>query len=200
MNSEMKNTPETDLNELFRKYSGMVFRICLRYTRNREDAEDMVSEVFLKVNASLHKYRGESKPMVWIYRIAVNQCLDLLRSKRSRKEFDAGDLDFLRGAPVQGGHGDQCLARITLDRILEKINPITRKSLFLHYVEGLPHHEVAQVLGPTREAVTKRLNRFAEDIQRQQKENEAVATSRTPRKETWDLSGAMPPSFLKQTA
>ena len=99
---------KNDLSVLFRKYSGMVFRICMRYTKNREDAEDMVSEVFLKVNASLHKYRGESKPMVWIYRIAVNQCLDLLRSKRSRKEFDVDDLDFLRGAPVHGAHGDQC--------------------------------------------------------------------------------------------
>ncbi len=45
----------------------MVFRICLRYTKNREDAEDMVSEVFMKVSRGMEDYRGDAKPMVWIY-------------------------------------------------------------------------------------------------------------------------------------
>jgi DNA-directed RNA polymerase specialized sigma24 family protein len=58
---------EDGLEELFRKYSSMVFRICLRYTKNREDAEDMVSEVFMKVSRGMEDYRGDAKPMVWIY-------------------------------------------------------------------------------------------------------------------------------------
>ena len=121
-----------DLDSLFRRYSSMVFRICLRYTKNREEAEDMVSEVFMKVGRSINNYRGDSKPMVWIYRIAVNQCL----------------------------------AKIALERILGKINPVTRQCLFLSHMEGLTHNEIAGMLGVSRDAVTKKLSRFSAEVNR----------------------------------
>ena len=156
------------LEALFKLYSNMVFRICLRYTKNREDAEDMVSEVFMKVNKGIEEYRGASKPMVWIYRIAVNHCLDHLRSKRSKNELELEDIDA-QGLRMLDSHDDQCLAKITLDRILGKINPNTRKILFLSYVEGLTHEEIAKTLGVKREAITKKLSRFSEEMKRKEK-------------------------------
>ena len=156
------------LEDLFRRYSSMVFRICLRYTKNREDAEDMVSEVFMKVGKGMEEYRGESKPMVWIYRIAVNHCLDHLRSRKSKNELDLEDLDTQALRTLEG-HGDRCLAKVTLERILGKINPTTRRILFLSHVEGLTHGEIAKILGVTREAVTKKLHRFSEEMQRREK-------------------------------
>ena len=156
------------LEELFKRYSNMVFRICLRYTKNREDAEDMVSEVFMKVNKGKDDYRGEAKPMVWIYRIAVNHCLDHLRSRKSRNELDLEDLD-IQALRTFEGHDDRCLAKVTLERILGKINPTTRKILFLCHVEGLTHGEIAKILGVTREAVTKKLHRFSEEMKRKEK-------------------------------
>lgn len=156
------------LEGLFRLYSNMVFRICLRYTKNREDAEDMVSEVFMKVGKAFEEYRGDSKPMVWIYRISVNHCLDYLRTKRSKNELDLEDLDA-QGLRSIEGHDEQCLAKIALDRILGKINPTTRNILFLSYVEGLTHDEIAKTLGVTREAITKKLHRFSEEMKRKEK-------------------------------
>jgi RNA polymerase sigma-70 factor (ECF subfamily) len=156
------------LEDLFRHYSNMVFRICLRYTKNREDAEDMVSEVFIKVGKGMADFRGEAKPMVWIYRIAVNHCLDHLRSRKSKNELDLDDLDTQALRTLEG-HGDRCLAKITLNRILGKINPTTRRILFLSHVEGLTHSEIAKILGVTREAVTKKLHRFSEEMKRKEK-------------------------------
>ena len=154
-----------DLDSLFRRYSSMVFRICLRYTKNREEAEDMVSEVFMKVGRSINHYRGDSKPMVWIYRIAVNQSLDFLRTRRSKRELELDEADY-HGSLVVREHGNHCLAKITLERILGKINPVTRQCLFLSHMEGLTHNEIAGMLGVSRDAVTKKLNRFSVEINR----------------------------------
>jgi RNA polymerase sigma-70 factor (ECF subfamily) len=166
------------LEDLFRHYSSMVFRICLRYTKNREDAEDMVSEVFIKVGKGMADFRGEAKPMVWIYRIAVNHCLDHLRSRKSKNELDLDDLDTQSLRTLEG-HGDRCLAKVTLNRILGKINPTTRRILFLSHVEGLTHGEIAKILGVTREAVTKKLHRFSEEMKRKEKGWAESGTSAT---------------------
>ena len=174
-NSETESTAVPDevreLDVLFRKYSGMTYRLCLRYTKDRYDAEDMVSEVFMKVGRKMGQYRGDATPMVWIYRIAVNTCLDHLRIKRSRQRLDLEDLDT-HALKVVNGHGDRCHAKIMLERILKNVNPTTRRILFLNHLEGLSHGEIAKVLDVSREAVTKRLNRFSEQVKRMESEKD----------------------------
>ena len=153
--------PPYSLQDLFCKYSNTVYRICLRYTKNCQDAEDMVSEVFMKVDRELGAYCGGAKPMVWIYRIAVNHCLDHLRSRKTKfsldlEEIEEGGLGFIEP------HEDSCLTKITLERILEKINPATRRILLMSYVEGLSNEEIGCILKISRDAVRKKLNRFSE--------------------------------------
>ncbi|HAO99342.1 MAG TPA: hypothetical protein DCQ83_04800 [Fibrobacteres bacterium] len=101
-------------------------------------------------------------------RIAVNHCLDHLRGRKSKNELDLEDLDT-QALHTLDAHGDRCLAKVTLERILGKINPNTRKILFLSHVEGLTHGEIAKILGVTREAVTKKLHRFSEEMKKKEK-------------------------------
>ena len=174
----VRETSGPDLEELFRCYSGMAFRISMRYTHNREDADDLVSEVFIKVGRGLDGYRGEAKPMVWIYRITINQCLDYLRAKRSHH---SADLKNLADIPTSvKDHGNNCLDKIALERILGVMNPVTRRILFLNQVEGLSHGEIAKVLGTSRDAVTKRLHRFSEEMihRKEWEENHPVHIAR----------------------
>ena len=70
-------------SELVKRYEGKVFRLAHHVTQNREDAEDVLQETFLKAYEHLDQFRGDSKFYTWIVRIAVNQALMKLRKRKS---------------------------------------------------------------------------------------------------------------------
>lgn len=151
------------LEELYRAYSPMVFRVCSRYLKDREEAEDMAQEVFLKVDKGLASFQGGSAVGTWIYRVAVNVCLDHLRLHRRRADLLAGELD--QGVVDNLSAGDRELARIDLDRILSQADPDLREFLSLTCLEGLSYAEAAEVTGHGVLAVTKAVSRFKKAIQ-----------------------------------
>src|SRR5258708_22901837 len=72
-------------SELLRRYEGKIFRLALHVTQNREDAEDVLQEAFLKAYEHLDQFKGDSKFYTWIVRIAVNQALMKLRRRKTDK-------------------------------------------------------------------------------------------------------------------
>lgn len=72
----------TEFTELYKTYSPAILKICLGYTGERNQAEDLLQEVFLSVWNNMSKFRQESSWKTWIYRIAVNTCLTYLRKKK----------------------------------------------------------------------------------------------------------------------
>ena len=68
-------------------YQQRVFGTCISFIPNKEDAEDVVQEVFLEVFKSISKFKGDSKLATWIYKIATNKCLEFIRKKNSKKRF-----------------------------------------------------------------------------------------------------------------
>jgi len=70
-------------NELLQRYERKIFRLALHITQNREDAEDVLQETFLKAYQHLDQFQGQSKFYTWIVRIAVNQALMKLRKRKS---------------------------------------------------------------------------------------------------------------------
>src|ERR1041384_7384643 len=73
------------LTGLLRRYEGKIFRLALHITQNREDAEDVLQETFLKAFEHLNQFQGNSKFYTWIVRIAVNQALMKLRRRKTDK-------------------------------------------------------------------------------------------------------------------
>jgi RNA polymerase sigma-70 factor, ECF subfamily len=151
------------LEDVFRKYRDFVFRTCYRYFRNARDAEDVTQEVFLKLHRRLPEFRGDSALSTWIYRIATNCCIDVLRARKEHARFDDFEMDKIVAFNV-AGHGDASLARIDLNRILEQTDAKTREILFLSLAEGCSQSEVAEVVGMTRWAVGKVVLRFQKKI------------------------------------
>lgn len=147
------------IDEIYSRYRDFVFRICSRYTRTRRDAEDLTQETFIKITLTLKGFRQESELSTWIYRVAVNSCLDHLRVLRRREKALEEHLDDLVVRNLDSG-GDRILARIELDRILGKLSPTLRRSLFLTLAEGLSYAEAAKVLGLNASAVAKSVARF----------------------------------------
>lgn len=83
-------------SELVNRYKDLVYTLALRMLGNREEAEEVSQDTFIKVFHSLERFKGDSKISTWIYRIAYNACLDRIRLRKSRTFLDVGDMeDFI---------------------------------------------------------------------------------------------------------
>jgi len=110
------------------------------------DAEDAVQETFLKVQRSIASFRGQSSFVTWTFRILVNTCHDLRRSRMRRKEFvpeerEEGAMLAEPRAPV--GHPSLKLA---LERAIAQLTQHQRDVFLLYEVEGFRHAEIAEMM------------------------------------------------------
>jgi len=73
--------------QIYSEYSILVYNLALHYVLNIEDAEEITQDVFVKVYQSAEKFKNKSTLKTWIYRITINQCLDFIKHKNSKKRF-----------------------------------------------------------------------------------------------------------------
>src|SRR5215212_444415 len=135
--------------DLYRQHSGRLFSLAVRMLGNQADAEDQLQEIFLSAHRKLESFRGESALGTWLYRLAMNQILDHVRSRAARTGQLTDGLDDATVLADAGGHrlADRAIDRIDLERALSELPDGCRAAFVLHDVEGLEHKEVAQVLG-----------------------------------------------------
>ncbi len=154
--------------ELVSRYEGKIFRLGMNITQNREDAEDVMQEAFLKSYTNLDRFQGDSRFYTWLVRIAVNEALMKLRKRRGNQvsldePINDGDDPIFREIEDWGPSPEQRFAQTELNRILNEViselDPIFRVAFLLRDVEGLSTEETAQALGITDAAVKSRLLR-----------------------------------------
>jgi RNA polymerase sigma-70 factor, ECF subfamily len=156
-------------SELVRRYEGKVFRLAQHVTQNREDAEDVLQETFLKAYEHLDQFRGESKFYTWIVRIAVNQALMKLRRRKTDKSvsldqtIDTGEDTIVREIAAWDEDPEQRFSREELGTILnsavESLEPLYRSVFVLRDIEDLSTEETAEALDLSVPAVKSRLLR-----------------------------------------
>lgn len=156
-------------SELLRRYEGKIFRLALHITQNREDAEDVLQEAFLKAYEHLNQFQGQSKFYTWIVRIAVNQALMKLRKRKSDRSVslddtvDTGEDKVAREIAAWDENPEQQYTREEMNRILstaiEGLAPIYRAVFVLRDVDGLSTEEAAEALDLSVPAVKSRLLR-----------------------------------------
>ena len=79
---------DLQFKDIYNNYSQKVLRLCLGYTGDSAQADDLCQEVFIKVWENLSKFRGDSQISTWIYRITVNTCLLHLRNEKKENKVD----------------------------------------------------------------------------------------------------------------
>jgi len=156
-------------NELLRRYERKIFRLALHITQNREDAEDVLQESFLKAFEHLDQFQGQSKFYTWIVRIAVNQALMKLRKRKSDRSvsldetIDTGEDNIGREIAAWDENPEQKYSREELQRILtsaiDSLAPIYRAVFVLRDIDGLSTEEAAEALELSIPAVKSRLLR-----------------------------------------
>ena len=156
-------------NELLRRYEGKIFRLALHITQNREDAEDVLQEAFLKAYEHLDQFQGQSKFYTWIVRIAVNQALMKLRKRKSDRSvsldetIDTGEDTVAREIAAWDENPEQQYSREEINQILgsaiDDLAPIYRAVFVLRDVDELSTEETAEALDLSVPAVKSRLLR-----------------------------------------
>ncbi len=155
--------------ELVRKYDRNVFRIANHITQNREDAEDVVQDAFLKAYQNLEQFQGQSKFYTWLVRIAVNEALMRLRRRRPERmvsldeDINTGEDTIPREVADWAPNPEQLYNQSELREILQKtiqgLPPSFRTVFVLRDVEGLSTEETADALNLSIPAVKSRLLR-----------------------------------------
>src|SRR6201993_3067265 len=164
-----KRGDDSAFEELVRRYDRNVFRIAQHITQNREDAEDVVQDAFLKAYGNLHQFQGQSKFYTWLVRIAVNEALMKLRRRRPERtvsldeDVKTEDDSVPREVADWSPNPEQLYSQSELHDILTKtiqgLPPSFRTVFVLRDVEGLSTEEAAEALDLSIPAVKSRLLR-----------------------------------------
>ena len=135
--------------ELYRAHAGRLYNLVFRMAGSAAEADDLLQDVFLHAHRKLGSFRGDSSLGTWLYRLAVNHCLDFLRgrqAKMTRVNRFAG-----RGGRKRAGNGvpsvPTAVSRIDLERAIARLPDGCRAAFVLHDVEGFEHNEVGRLLG-----------------------------------------------------
>ena len=150
---------QTGLARLYEKYGYLVHRRCLAMLQNREDAEDALQEVFLRVQRYGTSLQSQSL-LAWLYAIAFNCCCDLMKRQGRERGPSNGKLPEsaaqILGSPVDPDR------RAVVGAVLRKMDSKTREIGVLHHLNGMTQEEVAQTTGYSRRTVGKKLKSFEE--------------------------------------
>jgi RNA polymerase sigma-70 factor (ECF subfamily) len=159
---------------LVEQHSRAVFRLAFRMTGNEQDAEDVVQETFLRAYRQLDRYEARASFSTWLYRIASNYSLDLIRMRKrhedKRERGKAEEKDILQTLPVNTPGPD----RITYSsqvkkRVNEALNELSaqeRTAFVLRHFEGMSIDEIGETLGTGTNATKHSIFRAVQKLRR----------------------------------
>jgi RNA polymerase sigma-70 factor (ECF subfamily) len=157
-------------DELIRRYERPVYNVALRMLRNAEDARDVAQSAFLKAFEHLNGYDPKYRFFSWIYRIAINEALDV---RGGRRRYEAVDESLPEPGPgPDGSVGDDQLTR-QIDRVIAGMKPEYQAVLLLRHFADLSYEQMAAALELPEKTVKSRLF-TARQIMREQFEREGL--------------------------
>jgi RNA polymerase sigma-70 factor, ECF subfamily len=146
------------IERLFRELYPSVYGFCFTMTRKTADAEDLAQQTFLKAFAGLRQFRPAQPIGPWILRIAHNQFISQLRSRRPQAELDDPEIEFLPSDdPAPEATALSKETREELRRALRSLAPPVQMILVLRYQQQLSYEEIAAVIDTPVTTVTNRL-------------------------------------------
>jgi RNA polymerase sigma-70 factor, ECF subfamily len=130
---------------LYRRHAARVYALACRMAGSADEGEDLLQEIFLQAYRKLGSFKGDATLGTWLYRLALNHCLDFVRSRqaKNRKLTDAFDEASFERTVSR----DTAIARIDLERAVRTLPNGCREAFVLHDVEGFDHKEVGRMLG-----------------------------------------------------
>jgi len=168
--NKFKNGDTSAFKEILLTYQNKIYNLCRYMLGGTHDAEDAAQDVFFKAYQNLNKFKPDSSLYTWLYRIAVNTCIDYRRKPffeslfKNSKEGDVFVVDQPSGSPSpdklyeskQIGNAIQ----LALGRLSEKLRTV----IVLKEIEGFSYEEIAEVLDVSIGTVKSRISRAREEL------------------------------------
>lgn len=142
---------EQEVNRAVEKYADTVFRICILHLKNKNDAEDIFQEVFLKFALNDKEFENANHEKAWIIRVTINACKDLIKSFFRSRTISIDELICVADEEKED-----------LSYVLEAVLKLPvkyRNAIYLHYYEGYSALEIGEILGKNENTVYSILSR-----------------------------------------
>jgi RNA polymerase sigma-70 factor, ECF subfamily len=146
-----------EFEEIYTLYSPQIFRVCMGYVNDAEQAKDLMQETFISVWKNLSSFRQESKISTWIFRIATNNCL---RAIEKSKRIQTTDLPLNIAASPEDSIDDKLAL---LYGCIAKLDEIERIIISL-VLEDLPQAEIASIIGVSNGNIRVKIHRIKEKL------------------------------------
>ena len=161
----IKKACEGDINAfetMFNAYKNFVFNVSLKILGQREDAQEVTQEVFMKVYHSLKFFRFQSSFKTWIYRITINMAINRAKKEtkirnKTVKYDDTLDFHYPQASGDQGIHKEHKAS--ILNKALDALTPDQRACIVLKNIEGLTYETIARTLNININSVRSRIKR-----------------------------------------
>ena len=160
---------------LIRQYQERIYATIYHMTSNHEDAADLAQITFIKAIRKIDKFKGQSSFFTWLYRIAVNNTINFIRSKRKRVILSINQMDeeYDRGEELLGLVSkdtpqrdiDRHELQGMLNAAMQKLSPNHRLVVTLHDVQGLPHEQISEIMDCNTNTVRTRLHYARKQLQ-----------------------------------
>ncbi len=143
---DCRNNIRQAQKEFYDRFVFMMKGICIRYSKNEAEAEDILQEAFVQAFRSLDQYSGTSPLGAWLRKITINKALESYRRNKKVTELKA----FLEWGDTNPSTPDTAIEQLGLEELLSKIRilPVGFRTVFnLYSVEGYNHREIGEMLG-----------------------------------------------------
>lgn len=150
-------------NRLVLENQEKIYSLFRRMVASHDDADDLTQETFIKVYKNLSKFRRESAPFTWIYRIAVNTGINYLRRQKARQYIGLDSIDLKSGDDVIY---DSELTNSLLQKAIKKISLKQQMVIILRSYQGLSFKEVAYIMDSTENAAKVNFSHALKNLKR----------------------------------
>ncbi len=154
---------EKAFREIYDMLSGKMYSLCVRYTGNTHDADDVFQEGLIRLYRNLNKYQGTGSFEGWARRIFVNSCLDHLKTKQKLLYAELSDNNDV---PVSEISGMERLTQSDLIKVIQQLPSGYRLIVNLYLVEGYTHKEISEMLGISEGTSKSQLSRAKAVLQK----------------------------------
>ena len=156
-------------NELMTAHERRVYAVCFRMCGNREDAQDCMQEAMIRIYRAISGFKGQSSFATWVYRVAMNTCLDELRRRKNRPNTSLDGLLDAGWSPSDTGdtpeqHTLRTEKRRKIEAYILELPADMRAAVVLRDVQGLSYDEIASALNTNVGTVKSRISRGREKL------------------------------------
>ena len=131
---------------IYQQHAARIYTLACRMGGSPEDGEDLLQEIFLQAHRKLGSFKGDSSIGTWLYRLALNHCLDYVRSRQAKMSRITDTLDA-ESSVEPTARRETPIVKLDLERAIERLPEGCREAFVLHDVEGFGHKEVGELLG-----------------------------------------------------